>query len=57
MKRATFDRDTFAQDTLLPPDTKALNDLRDLLGMFASFRADYDKVDGRGSARRRSSSR
>ncbi len=46
VKKATLDRDTFAQDTLLPPDTKALDDLRDLLSMFASFQLGYyDKVD------------
>lgn len=46
VKKVTFDRDTFAQDTLLPSDAKALNDLRDLLSMFASFQlAYYDKVD------------
>ena len=46
VKRATFDRDTFSADTLLPPNPKALDDLRDLLSMFASFQlGHYDRVD------------
>lgn len=46
VKKATFDRDTFATDTLLPPDAKALQDLGDLLTMFTSFQLGYyDKVD------------
>lgn len=46
VKKATFDRDTFVKDTLLPPDPKGLRDLRDLFGMFASFQlGHYNKVD------------
>lgn len=46
VKKATFDRDTFSKDTLLPPDPRALDDLRDLLSMFASFQLGaYAKVD------------
>jgi len=46
VKKATFDRDLFAADILLPPDGKALEDLRDLLGMFATFQlGHYDTVD------------
>lgn len=46
VKKASFDRDLFVADTLLPPDTRALNDLRDLLGMFATFElGPYDSVD------------
>jgi hypothetical protein len=46
VKSATFDRDTFGSDTLLPPAEKALDDLRDLLAMYASFQlGDYLKVD------------
>ncbi len=46
VKKATFDRDTFTADTILPTDPKALADLRDLLAMFASFQLGYyTKVD------------
>jgi len=46
VKKATFHRDTFAKDALLPPDPKSLDDLRDLLTMFASFQLGaYTKVD------------
>ena len=46
VKKATFDPDLFVADTLLPPDAKALDDLRDLLGMFATFQlGNYDTVD------------
>ncbi|RYG78463.1 hypothetical protein EU513_02305 [Yimella sp. RIT 621] len=46
VKKATFERDTFTTDTILPTDPKALDDLHDLLGLFASFQlGDYTKVD------------
>jgi hypothetical protein len=47
VKKATFDPEMFAADTLLPPDPSALEDLGDLLGMFATFQlGTYDTVDG-----------
>ena len=46
VKKATFDRDLFAADILLPPDGRALDDLHDLLSMFATFQLGwYDTVD------------
>lgn len=46
VKKATFDRDLFAADTLLPPDAKAMEDLSVLLGMFATFQlAQYVTVE------------
>lgn len=46
VKKATFDRDTFTRDSLLPPDPKALADLHDILSMFTSFQlGTYTTVD------------
>lgn len=46
VKRVSFDRTLFEADTLLPPDPGAVEDLRDLLGMFATFQlGHYDTVD------------
>ena len=46
VKKATFGRERFSTDTYFPPDPKALDDLRDLLAMYASFQLGYyDRVD------------
>lgn len=46
VKTAKFDPDLFAADTLLPPDSGALENLRDLLTLFSTFSMGrYESVD------------
>lgn len=46
VRKATFDRDLFSEETLLPVSADGLRDLEDLLATFANFRhGDYQTLD------------